>query len=184
MASVTAGAAPPPPQPPPGMFAGADVMLVGLSNAAINGLQGVLDSGHPNAKELWQVHLPTLGKSVAVKAENLAMAEESILGRPTFNFIPKDTLPLNLPRDYAPSPCDVCSAVADPALKCGGCRSRVYCSKKCQKGDWKSGGHKVLCDSLSADKMNRVFVVVGLHGEGEMAAFYSLRKAEADAIAC
>ena len=32
-------------------------------------------------------------------------------------------------------------------LKCGGCKLAVYCSKECQKADWKK--HKPFCKSLS-----------------------------------
>ena len=35
-------------------------------------------------------------------------------------------------------------------LKCGGCKVASYCSKGCQVGDWKKGGHKDVCKSLSA----------------------------------
>ena len=32
-------------------------------------------------------------------------------------------------------------------LRCGGCRMSQYCSKECQKGDWKT--HKVFCKSMA-----------------------------------
>jgi len=38
--------------------------------------------------------------------------------------------------------CGVCKNVCKP-LRCKGCESAIYCSKQCQKNDWKS--HKPLC---------------------------------------
>ena len=34
---------------------------------------------------------------------------------------------------------------------CAGCRCRRYCSKACQKADWKGGGHKQRCPRLATD---------------------------------
>ncbi len=33
-------------------------------------------------------------------------------------------------------------------LLCSGCEKTKYCSKECQKVDWKVGGHKVLCKTM------------------------------------
>jgi hypothetical protein len=37
---------------------------------------------------------------------------------------------------------------AEPAFKCGGCKSRKYCSDKCKIQDWKEGGHKLWCGAI------------------------------------
>ena len=45
----------------------------------------------------------------------------------------------------------ICSVCTDPAtLKCSGCESFYYCSKKCQKKAW--GDHKFICGDVSKDK--------------------------------
>jgi hypothetical protein len=31
------------------------------------------------------------------------------------------------------------------ALRCGACRSVFYCDSSCQKRDWTSGGHRLVC---------------------------------------
>ncbi|KAG8219968.1 hypothetical protein J3R82DRAFT_973 [Butyriboletus roseoflavus] len=51
-------------------------------------------------------------------------------------------------------------------LVCSGCKSAIYCSKKCQVGDWKIGrfgsdGHKTFCEKNK----------VGEHRSGEVRAF-------------
>jgi len=48
----------------------------------------------------------------------------------------------------AAKPCCVCD---EPGGKhCTKCKSRFYCSKKCQVIDWKEGGHKARCGQLVA----------------------------------
>ena len=39
--------------------------------------------------------------------------------------------------------CCYCYAEAETVLQCGACRCRAYCSKECQKSDWKQ--HKIWC---------------------------------------
>jgi hypothetical protein len=51
-----------------------------------------------------------------------------------------------------PKRCFTCKAVVStdvPTLSCGACRSAVYCSKVCQKKDWKEGEHKKICKFLN-----------------------------------
>lgn len=51
--------------------------------------------------------------------------------------------------------CRVCGKEAEDA--CGGCKSALYCSKKCQKWDWSTGGHKALCRGPAINrKLNAV----------------------------
>jgi hypothetical protein len=48
--------------------------------------------------------------------------------------------------------CLNCKAAAStdvPILCCGACRSAVYCSKVCQRKDWKEGEHKKICKYLN-----------------------------------
>lgn len=48
----------------------------------------------------------------------------------------------------------MCSLCARPAFhskpfkRCGKCKTRTYCDKKCQIIDWKLGGHKNYCQSI------------------------------------
>lgn len=44
--------------------------------------------------------------------------------------------------------CFRCDKRKDSLLRCGGCKVAEYCSKDCQKEDWKEGKHKVLCSLL------------------------------------
>ncbi|ODM21540.1 hypothetical protein SI65_02384 [Aspergillus cristatus] len=44
--------------------------------------------------------------------------------------------------------CFRCDKRKDSLLRCGGCKVAEYCSKECQKEDWKNGKHKVLCPLL------------------------------------
>jgi hypothetical protein len=50
--------------------------------------------------------------------------------------------------------CSYCGKVGDETdlLICSRCQSVQYCSKECQKLHWKKGGHKAVCNQLSADK--------------------------------
>jgi hypothetical protein len=45
--------------------------------------------------------------------------------------------------------CSMCCTTTPPTnvgfKKCGACKNRYYCGKKCQIQDWKQGGHKGLC---------------------------------------
>jgi hypothetical protein len=47
-----------------------------------------------------------------------------------------------------PKSCIVCRAVASPELYCSVCKSAVYCSRACQKQDWKKQ-HKQICKLLN-----------------------------------
>jgi hypothetical protein len=52
-----------------------------------------------------------------------------------------------------PQSCFACKAVASGGVTfsyCGACQSVQYCSKVCQKKDWKEGEHKKICKSLYA----------------------------------
>ena len=44
--------------------------------------------------------------------------------------------------------CSLCCSTTPPPggfLRCGACKSRLYCNKGCQLQDWKKGGHKKAC---------------------------------------
>jgi hypothetical protein len=50
-----------------------------------------------------------------------------------------------------PNKCFTCNAAESEGVKfsyCGACQSVLYCSKVCQKEDWKEGEHKKICKSL------------------------------------
>jgi hypothetical protein len=56
-----------------------------------------------------------------------------------------------------PKTCIVCSAVASPGLQlqcCGACQSALYCSKTCQRIDWKKQ-HKKICQFLNVGHGDR-----------------------------
>ncbi len=51
--------------------------------------------------------------------------------------------------------CRICGKDANDA--CSGCKDALYCSKPCQKWDWKTGGHKVLCRGPDTNrKINKI----------------------------
>jgi hypothetical protein len=59
---------------------------------------------------------------------------------------------LNLPEQVEPEQvdapsCDCCGAEYSGSLKCANCQSIYYCSKKCQKTDWKLK-HKAACPQM------------------------------------
>ncbi|KAH9939402.1 uncharacterized protein BXZ73DRAFT_43718 [Epithele typhae] len=51
-------------------------------------------------------------------------------------------------------------------MRCGGCRSRRYCSKECQKADWKKAYHKSECALLKEGKAAEVEGRRRLHDNG------------------
>ncbi|KAJ1451299.1 hypothetical protein M885DRAFT_468543 [Pelagophyceae sp. CCMP2097] len=54
----------------------------------------------------------------------------------------------------APKPCCVCD---EPGCKhCTKCKSRHYCSKKCQLVDWNKGGHKAQCRQMATEFSDRL----------------------------
>ncbi|KAJ1450542.1 hypothetical protein M885DRAFT_621604 [Pelagophyceae sp. CCMP2097] len=57
------------------------------------------------------------------------------------------------PAAAAPKPCCVCDAHG--GKHCTKCKSRHYCSKKCQLVDWNEGGHKEQCRQLTAKFQDR-----------------------------
>jgi hypothetical protein len=54
------------------------------------------------------------------------------------------------------SACNNCGESLSPLLTCAGCRSVKYCSKECQRLDWKEGGHKEECADLKEQKLSPV----------------------------
>ena len=50
-------------------------------------------------------------------------------------------------------PCSQSAGMAgkEALLRCGGCKSIWYCSRKCQKKDWKAQ-HKAVCKAAIGDK--------------------------------
>jgi len=63
------------------------------------------------------------------------------------------TAPVSPPPPTSPPPsagqCSACRKTPDTKLlACGGCKQRFYCSKECQKTDWKT--HKLECKKIAA----------------------------------
>jgi hypothetical protein len=57
-----------------------------------------------------------------------------------------------------PKCCIICSAVASPVIQlqyCAACQSALYCSKACQRIDWKQQQHKQICKLLSVGHGDR-----------------------------
>jgi hypothetical protein len=57
-----------------------------------------------------------------------------------------------------PKSCIVCSAVASPDLQlqyCAACQSALYCSKACQRKDWKEKQHRQICKLLNVGHGDR-----------------------------
>lgn len=60
---------------------------------------------------------------------------------------------LALPACYSYHVCGGCGASSPTLQACSGCKSRKYCSKKCQKKNWSM--HKTICRALSTDEMEQ-----------------------------
>jgi hypothetical protein len=60
----------------------------------------------------------------------------------------------DVPAAAVPKPCCVCAA--QNGKHCAKCKSRHYCSKKCQLVDWNEGGHKAQCRQLAAAFQDRL----------------------------
>jgi hypothetical protein len=58
----------------------------------------------------------------------------------------------------AHKPCGSCGELVNGALRCGRCRSTLYCDRKCQKAHWKNG-HKQECQP-PAEKLEPVAAVL------------------------
>jgi hypothetical protein len=57
-----------------------------------------------------------------------------------------------------PKTCIICNAVASPDLQlqyCAACQSALYCSKACQRIDWKQQQHKKICKLLNVGHGDR-----------------------------
>jgi hypothetical protein len=70
---------------------------------------------------------------------------------------------LDLTKAIMPQSCFACKVVASKDVTlfcCGKCRSALYCSRVCQRIDWKQHGHKQICESLNV-------------GEGAMQVWHS-----------
>ena len=53
---------------------------------------------------------------------------------------------------HAAQTCDGCGEETSKRLKkCSRCESAYYCSAACQKADWKTGGHKLMCATLKTE---------------------------------
>lgn len=53
--------------------------------------------------------------------------------------------------------CSLCtrpSTASKPFSRCGGCKARTYCDKKCQVLDWKVGKHKKFCKKDVSEHVN------------------------------
>jgi hypothetical protein len=60
--------------------------------------------------------------------------------------------PHSTPTAIMPKSCIVCSAVASPEIMlqyCAACQSALYCSRACQRIDWKKKQHKQICKRLN-----------------------------------
>jgi TPR repeat protein len=58
------------------------------------------------------------------------------------------------PAAAQPKPCCVCGD--EGGKHCTLCKSRHYCSKKCQVVDWKEGGHKEACKQMAKEFQDRL----------------------------
>lgn len=59
--------------------------------------------------------------------------------------------------------CAYCYTTAVHLLKCGKCKKRLFCSKECQRQDWKVG-HRVYCGK--SGELGFDFEIRQVHGFG------------------
>jgi hypothetical protein len=60
--------------------------------------------------------------------------------------------PHSTPTAIMPKSCIICSAIASPDIVlqyCAGCQSALYCSKACQRIDWRQKQHRQICKLLN-----------------------------------
>jgi hypothetical protein len=115
------------------------VELSGLSTAEMNGRTGVCGAFDP-IKGRYSVTLES-GEQVAVKADNLGP-----------------------PGGHAATPltkCDVCNksfTQRDHIFVCSRCKKACYCSKECQRAEWKT--HKQVCKEFAheSESTEKVFL--------------------------
>jgi hypothetical protein len=77
--------------------------------------------------------------------------QETILSDTLLHGISFSTPRYSQPTASMPKSCGVCNVVASEGVTfsyCGACQSVMYCSKVCQKKDWKA--HKQICKFLNA----------------------------------
>jgi hypothetical protein len=68
------------------------------------------------------------------------------------------TISHTTPTAIMPKSCIICSAVASPDLQlqyCAACQSALYCSKACQKIDWREKQHRQMCKFLNVGHGDR-----------------------------
>ena len=51
--------------------------------------------------------------------------------------------------------CASCAGQTDANMRCAGCPTFFYCSRACQKADWRLGGHKRACKGLARGHRDR-----------------------------
>lgn len=44
-----------------------------------------------------------------------------------------------------------------PLKECAGCSNVAYCSRECQKLDWKQGGHRKACFEIQNERLGKAF---------------------------
>jgi hypothetical protein len=99
-----------------------------------------------------QEKISKLPPTIAIPCSNNDGQASSHLSRRSISS--KFSIPItphsNTPTVIMPMPksCTVCKAVASPELYCSACQSALYCSKDCQRKDWKQQ-HKNICKRLN-----------------------------------
>ena len=142
------------------LVVGARVELVGLGTAHLNGIVATV-AGPLNDRCRWTVTTDE-GRVLAIKPANLrvvAGAAAATAAPETVDGVPET------PTTTAAEPVAAAAATTATAKtcswaacgnelsgeaaaknRCGRCKRVYYCSRRCQKKDWKEGGHKLVCD--------------------------------------
>ena len=140
------------PAEPLKLVVGARVELVGHGAAQLNGILATATSPL-NTREQWVVTTDE-GRVLAIFAANLRVVVSGAAAAAAETVGGASEREADASVATAATTATICSwaacgselsGEAAARNRCGRCTRAYYCSHRCQKGDWKGGGHKLVC---------------------------------------